>query len=132
MPVNDGVVLFDSIAGALTVTAGGCVLTVNVTGALTPAGLPSELGSVAIAVYWPSASGGEALLEVHAPPLPGAVAPATTVPFASVPLKIWIVTGSLSLAVPVNAGVLSLDTFGGALSVTVGEVMSTVNVVGEL
>jgi hypothetical protein len=43
-PVKDGVVSFDGDSGWFNVTVGEAVSTVNVTGALTPAGFPSELG----------------------------------------------------------------------------------------
>jgi hypothetical protein len=50
VPVKDGVVLLDGDFVAFNVTVGELVLTVKVTGSLTPAGLPSELGWVAWAV----------------------------------------------------------------------------------
>jgi hypothetical protein len=51
VPVKDGVVSLEGDLGVLSVTLGAAVSTVNVTGALRPAGSPNELGSVAIAVY---------------------------------------------------------------------------------
>ena len=42
------------------------------------------------------------------------------------------VTGVFSLAVPVNAGALLFDFFGGGLSTTVGGVVSTVKLAGAL
>jgi hypothetical protein len=51
VPLNDGVVLFDGVLGVFSVTCGGPVSIVKVTGALFPAGFPRELGCVAIAVY---------------------------------------------------------------------------------
>ena len=85
LPVNDGVVSLEGDFGWFRVTCGGAVSTVKVTVALTPAGLPSELGCVAIAVYWPSASSGLAAPDSHSPPLPDAVALETAVPPAFVP-----------------------------------------------
>ena len=84
-PVNDGVVWFDSGGGCSNVTVGEVVSTTNVTGRLLPRGFPSELACVAIAVYCPLASAGLASPEVHAPPVPAAVALATIVPFAVAP-----------------------------------------------
>jgi hypothetical protein len=49
-PVKDGVVSLEGDFGWFSVTSGDAVLTVNVTGSLVPAGLPSELGWVATAV----------------------------------------------------------------------------------
>ena len=84
-PVNDGVVLFDRSAGESSVTLGAAVSTVKVTGSLTPAGFPSGLGWVAIAVYCPLERAGLALPEPHPPPVPDAVAVATTDPSALAP-----------------------------------------------
>ena len=50
VPVKVGVEVSDHDAGVLMVNFGAAVSTSNVTGALLPAGLPSELGWVAIAV----------------------------------------------------------------------------------
>ena len=59
VPVKDGLRLFDGEVGCASVTVGAAVSTLKVAGALCPSGFPtSELGSVAIAVYVPSASGG--------------------------------------------------------------------------
>jgi hypothetical protein len=49
-PLKDGFVLFDGDGGPVSVTVGEAVLIVNVTLLLLPAGFPSELGWVAIAV----------------------------------------------------------------------------------
>jgi hypothetical protein len=43
-PVKEGMVLFDGDSGWFNATVGDAVSTVNVTGPLTPAGFPSELG----------------------------------------------------------------------------------------
>ena len=87
VPVKDGVVLLDRAAGAFNVTAGAAVSTVNVTELLVPAGFPSELCWVAIAVYtcFPLDRAGLALPELQPPPAPVAVAVATTDPFAVAP-----------------------------------------------
>ena len=91
---------------AATLTTGGGV-TVNVTGVLLPAGFPRiELAWVATAVYWPAGSAGLALPDVHPARVPAAVAFETSVPFAVAPAWIWTVTGVVSLAVPVNDGVV--------------------------
>ena len=66
-------------------TVGEVVSTMNVRGSLTPEGLPSELGCVAIAVYCPFESAGLALPDANAPPVPAALAVATTVPLAVAP-----------------------------------------------
>ena len=50
VPVKEGVALFEGDFGWLSVTVGGFVSTVKVTGALMPSGLPRELFCVAIAV----------------------------------------------------------------------------------
>jgi hypothetical protein len=84
-PSNVGFVLLDGDTGWPSVTVGEAVSTVNVTGALTPAALPSELGCVAIAVYWPLGRGGAEGPDVHVPPVGVAVAVATTVPVAVAP-----------------------------------------------
>jgi hypothetical protein len=82
LPVKDGVVSFDGDGGWLKVTVGAEVLTVKVTVLLFPAGFPSALGCVAIAVYSPLERAGLASPELQSPPLPGAVALETTVPSA--------------------------------------------------
>jgi hypothetical protein len=81
-PVKDGAVFFDSNSGWLKVTVGEAVSTMNVTGELTPAGLPSELCWTATAVYCPPDSAGPASPEVQSAPVPVAVAVETTAPFA--------------------------------------------------
>ena len=85
VPVKAGVVSFDGDTGLFKVTAGAAVLMVNVTGALTPAGLPTELSWVATAVYSPLASAGVAGAEVQPPPVPVAVAVATAEPLTVAP-----------------------------------------------
>jgi hypothetical protein len=84
-PVKNGVVLLERDIGELNVTVGGAVSTVNVTGSLVPAGFPSELGCVAIAVYSPLDSFGLTLPEVQLPPPGVAVAFETTDPVAVPP-----------------------------------------------
>ena len=74
--------LLDGDAGAVKVTLGEAVSTMNVTGALTPAGLPAELVWVAVAVYTPLASAGLASPDVQLPAVADAVAVARTVPVA--------------------------------------------------
>jgi len=44
----------------------------------------------------------------------------------------WTTTLVVSLAEPLNRGVVSFDGDGGWFSVTVGELVSTTNVTGEL
>ena len=85
VPLNDGVVLFDSGGGCSKVTVGEVVSTTNVTGELVPVGFPSELSWLAIAVYFPLGSAGLALPDVQAPPVPVAVALETIEPFAVAP-----------------------------------------------
>jgi len=85
-PSNDGVVWFDGDSGWSSVTVGEAVSTVNLTGALVPVGLPSELGWLATAVYCPLGSVGLALPELQLPPAGVAVAVATMAPVAVVPL----------------------------------------------
>src|SRR5438105_2051189 len=84
-PLNDGAVLLDGDFTGSNVTVGEVVSTVNVRGSLTPEGLPSELSCVAIAVYWPFESAGLAWPDAKAPPVPVAVAVATTAPLAVAP-----------------------------------------------
>ena len=50
VPLKEGVVSFERAAGAFSVTCGGSVLTVKLTFALWPGGLPSELLWTATAV----------------------------------------------------------------------------------
>jgi len=133
VPLKDGVRLFDGDLGWLKVTFGEVVSTVKVLDELVPAGFPSELGSVAVAVYCPLGRAGLALFDVQAPPVAVALAVETTVPLADAPAKIWTVTGSVgSLALPVKDGVVSFEGDFGWFKVTVGELVSTVNVAGAL
>jgi hypothetical protein len=90
------------------------------------------LAWLASAVNVPPPRAGVAWLELQAPPVPGAVAVATTAPCAAVPSKISTMTGVASLAVPENDGVVSFDGDGGALSVTTGGSVSRTNVTGGL
>jgi hypothetical protein len=107
---------------------GGVGVTVNVTGPLLPVGLPYELSWEATAVYCPSGSAGLAGPEVQAAPVPVALAAETIVPFALAPEWIRIVTGVLSLPLPVNDGVAFHGGVLGEFSVTAGGAVSTVNV----
>jgi hypothetical protein len=132
VPVNEGVVSFVRAGGAFSVTVGGAVSILNVRDSLTPSGFPSELSCLATAVYCPSARAGLAPLELQLPPVPPAVALATGEPVALGPGYIQTTTSVVSLAVPVNDGVVSLKRAGGALSVTWGEEVSIVNVRGSL
>src|SRR5436190_1461987 len=86
VPLKEGVVSLDGDAGWLNVTVGEAVLTVTVRVSLRPSGLPSELGCVATAVYWPLASAGLAWPELQLLPVPSAVALETWVPSALLPL----------------------------------------------
>src|SRR5208283_1328820 len=105
---TDGNHLNDAEGGRTNagVTAGASVTT-NVTGALLPAGFPSELSCVATAVYCPLPRAGLASSEVQPAPVPVAVALETRVPLAVAPAWIWTVTGVVSLAVPLKDGVVS-------------------------
>ena len=87
---------------------------------------------MATAVYWPTGSAGLALPDVQPAPVPAAVAFETSVPFAVAPAWIWTVTGVVSLAVPLNDGVVLSDGDSGGFNVTVGAAVSTVNVTGRL
>jgi hypothetical protein len=107
---------------------GGCGVTVNVTGPLLPVGLPYELSWSATAVYCPSGSAGLAGPELQPPPVPVAVAAETIVPFAVAPKWMRIVTGVLSLPVPVNDGVVIHGGELGEFSVTAGGAVITVKV----
>ena len=131
VPVNAGVTLLDRVGGEFNVTVGGAVSTLNVTGALTPAGFPSELACVAVALYVfvPLDRAGVALPEVQLPVCGVAVALETSW-FAE--LYIWTMTGVVSLAVPVNDGVTLFDGDAGWRSVTVGGAVSTAKVTGLL
>ena len=121
VPVNDGVRCFDGVTSAFSVTVGGLVSTVKLTGELVPGPFPSELGSTAIAVYSPSVRAGADDTGPQLPaPLTGASAVATGLPVVFLPAKTFTVTGSLSLAVPLNDGVVSLDGELGPLIVTSG------------
>jgi hypothetical protein len=93
------------VMGGTGVTVNGIGATVNVTGPLLPAGFPGiELFWLAIAVYCPLDRAGLALPDVHPAPVPAAVAVETTGPFGVAPAWIWMVTGVVSLAVPVKDG----------------------------
>jgi hypothetical protein len=86
VPVNDGVVLFDSgLASAFNVTFGDSVSTMKVTGALVPGELPIALVWVAVAVYVPRVRAGAAGFDAHEPPAPSAKAVARTGPVAVFP-----------------------------------------------
>ena len=81
-PVNNGVASLDGDFTGFNVTVGEVVSTVNVTGSLTPEGLPSELSWAAVAVYCPLERAGLAWPDVQSPPVPVAVALETTEPSA--------------------------------------------------
>ena len=87
VPEKEGLVLFDGDEGCARVTVGEVVSTVNVTGALSPVGFPSELSCLASAVNvcLPLERAGLALLELQAPPVPVALAVETTVPLTVEP-----------------------------------------------
>src|SRR5437763_8092396 len=136
VPVNEGV---ESLERTLTswfkVTVGAVVSTVKITGTLVPSGLPaSELFCDATAVYvcFPVSKAGLAGLDVHASPTGVAVASDTGVPVGRSPSNTLIVTGVVSLAVPVNDGVRWFDGEVGCASVTVGAAVFTLNVAGAL
>src|ERR1700729_2940372 len=107
VPLKVGVVMFDCATGWANVTAGGSVFTVNVTGELSPALFPSELVSVANAVYVcsPEERGALILLAVKTPPLGVAVASVTWLPSKRMCTTTWVV----SLAVPVKDGFRLFD-----------------------
>src|SRR5207249_3764972 len=84
-PLKVGAVSFDGDFGAFKVTVGEVVSTMKVTALLLPGGFPSELSCTATAVYCPLESGGLALPDVQAPPVPVAVAVATSAPLAAAP-----------------------------------------------
>ena len=68
--------------------------------------------------------GSDSLFVDHAPPVPAAVALATFDP----DLKISTTTASVSLAVPLNVGLVLLEGELGWLSTTEGDLVSIVNV----
>ncbi len=102
----------------------------NVRVSLWPGALPSELGCTATAVYVPLASAGETDAELHTPPSAGA--PASTVRTTDPPLRTSTVTGVVSLAEPLNEGVVSPDLGAGWLSLTWGEAVLTTNPIDAL
>src|ERR1700733_9878628 len=77
-PLKLGLVLFVNGAAGVSVTDGRVVSTVNDTGLLLPSGFPNALAWVATAWYSPSERGALASEELHAPPVPAAVAVATS------------------------------------------------------
>ena len=87
VPLNVGVVSFDGVGTAFSVTVGERVSTTKWTSLLLPDGLPRELFCSATAVYscTPSASAGLACPEVQPPPVPVAPALATGEPSAFEP-----------------------------------------------
>src|SRR6476469_6435298 len=85
VPVNDGVVSLEGDGGCFKVTVGEAVSISKVTGLLFPAGLPSELVWVALAVYSPLERAGLAPPELQPPPVPVAAAVERTVPSALAP-----------------------------------------------
>src|SRR2546423_10138259 len=107
--VNDGFRVLDGEAGWFSVTVGAAVSTVNLTASLLPSGLPSELGCVATAVYWPSFKAGLAGPEVQLPATTVPVALAATVPSGLLPAEIVAGTGVGSGAVRLNGGVAWLE-----------------------
>jgi hypothetical protein len=121
VPVKPGVVLLDGDVGTFKVTVGEFVSTSKVTGELLPAGLFSELGCVATAVYLPFARAGLTASAAQAPPVPGAVSVLTGVPSALDPEYTRIVTCVVSDALPVKAGVVLLERTAGEFNVTVGD-----------
>src|SRR6476619_6070846 len=84
-PPNDGAVLLDGDCTGFKVTVGDVVSTVKATAVLAPGGLPSERSCLASAVYWPLESAGLAVPDAKAPPVPVAVAVATTGPLTVAP-----------------------------------------------
>src|SRR5207249_4018181 len=106
--------------------------TMKVTALLLPGGFPSELSCVATAVYCPLESAGLALPDAQAPPVPGAVAVATTAPEVGSPAWRWMVRVVVSVAASVKDGVVLVEGDFRWRNVTVGEVVSTMNVRGWL
>src|SRR5947199_75407 len=108
VPEKEGSVFADGDGGVFSLTVAAFVSTTNVTGALIPGAPFVSLGcsAMAVNVWRPLGRAGEASFEVHAPPVPCALAVATIVPWGNVPSKISIVTSVLCVAVPVNEGVV--------------------------
>ncbi len=125
VPVNDGVRTFEGVVGVASVTVGTLVSTLKLTGELLPSSLPSELGSTAMAVYSPSFRPGAEETGPHLPDLTVAAAVAAGLPVVFLPSKILTVTGSVSLAVPLNDGVGSLVGEAGPLIDTEGGLVLT-------
>jgi hypothetical protein len=96
------------------------VFTSNTRDSLNPAGFPSELAWTARAVYRPVASAGEAALDVQGPPVPVPLADAVGVAPEEIPL-ISTVTPVVSVAVPLNVGVVLLESVAGWFSLTWGD-----------
>ena len=80
VPENEGAALAVGDSGGFSVTVGGEVSTMNVTGWLLPAGFPIALVWVASAVNVPLPSARVAWPEVQLPGVPVAVAVARTFP----------------------------------------------------
>jgi hypothetical protein len=128
VPVNEGALSLDGDGGAFNVTSGGSVFTTNVTVLLTPAGFPSELSWVAVAVYVPFERLGS-LFVVKVALLGVAVALATS---KLAEFRIRTTTLVVSVAVPVKVGVRLLAGDFGWTNVTVGGAVFTMNVIGLL
>ncbi len=129
-PLKVGVGSLDGVAMASSVTVGERVSTMKVRSSLNPGPLPNELSCSATALYscLPSDRGGLACPDVQAPPVPVAAAAATSVS----PEKILIVTGFVSLAVPLNVGVASLESAATGLNLTFGGEAITVKAISAL
>ena len=132
VPVKLGVRSFEGLVGAVRTTFGELVSTTNVSGLLWPTVFPSELGSVAIAVYFPLFSALERLAGPHLPLVTLAWTVCSGVPSAFEPSNTSTVTGSVSLAVPLNDGLVSLDGVSITLSVTSGGLVLITKVCASL
>ena len=134
VPENEGVVSLLTAGGGVSVTVGGSVSTTNVTGALSPtASAPSfRCNATAVKVCWPPGSAGAAGPELQLPWAAGAVAIAARGPSGRVPSNTSTLTAVASLAVPENAGTVSLERAGGGLKLTAGERALTSKLTGLL
>src|SRR6202035_3250281 len=128
-PLKDGFVLLDGVVIELSDTPGEAVLTVNLMVLLTPCGLPRELAWVATAWYWPLEREGLAPPEFQPP---GALVASALETSVFEELKMWTTTAVVSLASPLKDGVVLFDGEGIESSVTLGEAVLTVNLMGLL
>jgi hypothetical protein len=131
----DSLVVAIPFAGVVRVTAGETVSTMKLNRSDVPtSSVITELCWLATTVYAPSGNERLAGPDVQAPRVPVAVAVETAfgLPSTFAPAKISMLSGPMSLALPVNDGVALFVRAGGAFNTTVGAAGSTSKWIGAL